>query len=179
MKTATWNDFTTKLELYPELHLEFLYSETKRIFPNYHITEFKLANIQSVDCGGKSDSWTEIILQVLEPNKETDTNPMTLSKVNSILKKVNGSMNIPNDATLRIEFGNEGTAMRQYFVSEMQTNGKSLTIHLKDGKTECKASASCGLPTGVVSFPKLEKTTSSCCTPKTAAGEEKEEAGCC
>ncbi|TGK81331.1 hypothetical protein EHQ24_08380 [Leptospira noumeaensis] len=179
MKTITWYDFKTKLELYPELHLEFVYSENKTIFPNYHITEFKLANIQSVDCGGKLDSWTEIILQVLEPIEGKDTESMTLGKVNSILEKVNGSMKIPNDAILRIEFGNTETAMRQYFVSEMRTTEKSFSIHLKDGKTECKASVSCGLPKDVVSFPKLEKTNSSCCSPKTATEEEKEKAGCC
>ncbi len=179
MKTITWTDFKTKSELFPELHLEFIYGENKTIFPNYHITEFKLANIQSVDCGGKSDSWTEIILQVLEPKEGKDTESMTLGKVNSILEKVNGSMQIPNEAILRIEFGNAESAMRQYFVSEMHTNGKSFSIHLKDGKTECKANTSCGLPKDVISFPKLEKTISSCCTPKTAAGEENEKAGCC
>ncbi|TGL92436.1 hypothetical protein EHQ68_01080 [Leptospira congkakensis] len=178
MKTLTWKDFTTSLDLYPELHLKFEYGENKKIFPNYHITEFKLAKIQSVDCGGKSDSWFEIILQVLEPKVEGDTESMTLAKVNSILKKVNGSMDIPNDATLRIEFGNTETAMRQYFVSEMLPKENSFVIQLKDGKTECKASVSCGLPKDVVTFPKLEKSSSACCSPKSKENVE-EPAGCC
>ncbi|XDD53695.1 DUF6428 family protein [Leptospira sp. WS4.C2] len=179
MKTLTWNDFKTNLGLYPELHLKFEYGKNQTIFPNYHITEFKLANIQSVDCGGKSDSWSEIILQVLEPKVEKDTESMTLAKVNSILKKVTTSMNIPEEATLRIEFGNEDTAMRQYFVSEMKPIENSLLIQLKDGKTECKASASCGLPKDVVSFPKLEKTSSACCSPKATIEDTNEPAGCC
>lgn len=177
MKTLTWNDFKTNLDLYPELHLKFEYGKSQTIFPNYHITEFKLATIQSVDCGGKTDSWSEIILQVLEPKIEKDTESMTLNKVNSILKKVTTSMNIPEEATLRIEFGNDATAMRQYFVSEMQPIGNSLLIHLKDGKTDCKASVSCGLPKDVVSFPKLEKSSSACCSPKTEDIGEK--VGCC
>ncbi|MBM9545492.1 hypothetical protein JWG40_00565 [Leptospira sp. 201903074] len=179
MNTLTWKDFKTKLDLYPELQLKFEYGKNQNIFPNYHITEFKLANIQSVDCGGKSDSWSEIILQVLEPKVEKDTESMTLAKVNSIIKKVTNSMNIPEEATLRIEFGNEDTAMRQYFVSEMKPQENSLLIHLKDGKTECKASVSCGLPKDVVSFPKLEKTSASCCSPKVSREDISEPAGCC
>ncbi|TGL35809.1 DUF6428 family protein [Leptospira perdikensis] len=179
MKTLTWKDFKTNLDLYPELHLEFEYGKNQTIFPNYHITEFKLANIQSVDCGGKSDSWTEIILQVLEPKVEKDTDSMTLAKVSSILKKVTTSMVIPEDATLRIEFGNEETAMRQYFVSEMQPKDRSLLIQLKDGKTECKANISCGLPKDIVTFPKLEKTNTSCCTPKETTENVIEPASCC
>lgn len=179
MKTLTWKDFKTNLDLYPELHLEFEYGKNQTIFPNYHITEFKLANIQSVDCGGKSDSWSEIILQVLEPKVEKDTESMTLGKVNSILKKVTTSMDIPEEATLRIEFGNETSAMRQYFVSEMRPKDSSFLIQLKDGKTECKASVSCGLPKDVVTFPKLEKTSSSCCSPKTKSESAEEPAGCC
>ncbi|PJZ83167.1 DUF6428 family protein [Leptospira harrisiae] len=178
MKTLTWNDLITNLDLYPELHLNFEYENNQTIFPNYHITEFKLAKIQSVDCGGNSDSWTEIILQVLEPKIGKDTESMTLSKVNSIIKKVTNAMEIPSNAILRVEFGNDSSAMRQYFVSEMIPMENALLIQLKDGKTECKASATCGLPKDVVSFPKLEKSNSSCCSPK-QKNKTNEPAGCC
>ncbi|PJZ43980.1 DUF6428 family protein [Leptospira brenneri] len=180
MKTQTWKDFKTNLDLYPELQLEFEYGKNQTIFPNYHITEFKLANIQSVDCGGKSDSWFDIILQVLEPKTKENTKFMTLGKVNSILKKVSTSMLIPDDARLRIEFGNDNIAMRQYFVSEMQPKNHAFRIQLADGKTECKANESCGLLKDLVSFPKLEKQNSSCCSSKKTATEKEEEpAGCC
>lgn len=178
MKTLTWNDLMINMDLYPELHLNFEYEKNQTIFPNYHITEFKLAKIQSVDCGGNSDSWTEIILQVLEPKIEKDTESMTLSKVNSIIKKVTNVMEIPSNSILRIEFGNDQSAMRQYFVSEMIPMENALLIQLKDGKTECKASASCGLPKDVISFPKLEKSNSSSCSPK-QKNETNEPAGCC
>ncbi|MCG6150425.1 DUF6428 family protein [Leptospira bandrabouensis] len=178
MNTLTWKDFQTNLELYPELHLNFEYGENQTILPNYHITEFKLAKIQSVDCGGKSDSWTEMILQVLEPTIEKDTESMTLSKVNSIVKKVTNVMEIPSNAILRVEFGNEQLAMRQYFVSEMVPGKNSLLFKLKNGKTECKASASCGLPKDVINFPKLEKSSSACCTPNQKENTN-EKVGCC
>ncbi|TGL15688.1 DUF6428 family protein [Leptospira meyeri] len=178
MNTLTWKDFQTTLDLYPELHLNFQYGENQTIFPNYHITEFKLANITSVDCGGKSDFWTEIILQVLEPKIEEDTESLTLSKINSIIKKITNVMEIPSNAILRIEFGNQKSAMRQYFVSEMIPMENSLLIQLQDGKTECKASASCGLPQDVSTFPKLEKSRSTCCSPKQKENTN-EPVGCC
>lgn len=185
MKSLTWNDFKTKLELYPELQLNFVYEQNEKIYPNYHITEFKLATIESVDCGGKTDSWKEIILQVLEPKEKVDQESMSLGKIQSIFQKVSKSLSIPEDAVLRIEFGNANHVMRQYFVSKLQIEGSTLLMHLVDGQTECKASASCGLPkeeiplnltAELVKNPKL--TTSSCCQPSSSQ-TEKTSVGCC
>ncbi|MCW7494563.1 DUF6428 family protein [Leptospira sp. 2 VSF19] len=178
MNTLTWKDFQTNLDLYPEFHLHFQYGDRQTIFPNYHITEFKLAKIQSVDCGGNSDFWTEIILQVLEPTIEKNTESMTFSKVNSIIKKVMNVMEIPSNAILRIEFGNQKLAMRQYFVSEMIPMKNAVLIQLQDGKTECKASSSCGIPKDAVSFPKLEKSNTSCCSTNRTVNTN-EQVGCC
>lgn len=78
MKSLTWMEFKKYLELYPELQLKFIYQNNQQIYPNYHITEFKLATIESVDCGGNLDTWKEIILQVLEPKENIETEAMSL-----------------------------------------------------------------------------------------------------
>ncbi|TGL08560.1 hypothetical protein EHQ43_05855 [Leptospira bouyouniensis] len=185
MKSLTWMEFKKYLELYPELQLKFIYQNNQQIYPNYHITEFKLATIESVDCGGNLDTWKEIILQVLEPNENIETESMSLKKISNIYAKVSKAISIPENAILRIEFGNSSSAMRQYFVSDIKIEETNLVVYLIDGATECKASSKCGLP-------KLDKdikqianenlniqlTSSSCCNTS-GLKKEKESAGCC
>ncbi|EOQ90146.1 hypothetical protein LEP1GSC202_0492 [Leptospira yanagawae serovar Saopaulo str. Sao Paulo = ATCC 700523] len=183
MESLTWIEFKKHLELYPELQLKFIYNKDQTIFPNFHITEFKLATIEAVDCGGNLDSWKEIILQVLEPKEKEENESLNLGKIGNIYSKVSKAITIPDDAILRIEFGNQTTAMRQFFVSDAQIDGSAFVIHLKDGATECKAKTSCGLPKvddmlslQVAGIQKIESTPSSCCQPRNA---KKETAGCC
>ncbi|GBF44009.1 hypothetical protein LPTSP2_33120 [Leptospira ellinghausenii] len=184
-QSMTWLNFKKNLDLYPELQLTFLYQNQERIYPNYHITEFKLATIESVDCGGNYDTWKEIILQVLEPNEKIETGSMDLKKVNSIFTKVSTRILIPDDAILRIEFGNSKSAMRQYFVSNLQIVGTELVMELVDGKTECKASESCGIKKDT-NIPILNEefvsekpiSKNSCCSKKPSE-VSLEKVGCC
>jgi hypothetical protein len=185
MKSIPWMEFKKQLELYPELQLKFVYNNDQTIFPNYHITEFKLATIEAVDCGGNLDTWKEIILQVLEPKVNTETEAMSLGKIASIYAKVSNAISIPDQSILRIEFGNTSTAMRQYFVSEMKIDGSELVLSLMDGAPECKAKSSCGIPKSdenengmTKENPKIEITSSSCCNPS-GSKKTKESAGCC
>ena len=60
----TWQTFKSKLEQHQDLTLQFQYAEEKWVDASYHITEIKQAPIVSVDCGGKMNSWTEIIVQL-------------------------------------------------------------------------------------------------------------------
>ncbi|XDD42250.1 DUF6428 family protein [Leptospira sp. WS60.C2] len=185
MKSIQWIDFKNKLDLYPELQLQFIYNENEIIFPNYHITEFKLATIESVDCGGRYDSWKEIILQVLEPNQSSDSDSMKLEKISSILETVSKSIAIPDQAVLRIEFGNSSHAMKQYFVSKLFIDGTTIFMKLVDGKTECKASEVCGLPQekntmnlNVEDYKSPKVKSRSCCTP-VSAEKQNNSIGCC
>ncbi|TGL05074.1 DUF6428 family protein [Leptospira levettii] len=184
-QSMTWHNFKKNLDLYPDLQLTFLYQNQERIYPNYHITEFKLATIESVDCGGKYDTWKEIILQVLEPKEKVETELMNLKKVNSIFTKVSNLISIPDDAILRIEFGNSKSVMRQYFVFNLQIVGSELVMELVDGQTECKANESCGLEksSNIPMFKKEFVSTNpvaqnSCCNKKQTE-TNLEKVGCC
>ncbi|TGM05429.1 hypothetical protein EHQ79_05380 [Leptospira jelokensis] len=183
MESLTWIKFKQQMELYPDLELKFIYHNDQTIFPNFHITEFKLATIEAVDCGGNLDSWKEIILQVLEPKDKVKNDRFYLGKIENIYSKVAKAITIPDDAILRIEFGNQTTAMRQFFVSETQIDGSAYVMHLKDGATECKAKVSCGkpnvdeiMPLQLAGIQKIETNSTSCCKP---SNEKKEKAGCC
>jgi hypothetical protein len=73
----------------------------------YHVTELKLAHINSIDCAAKLDAWTEATLQLLDGHGKTH---MSVGKFANILdqsvRRVEGLGNSP----LRVEFahGNAG-----------------------------------------------------------------------
>ncbi|MDZ4725993.1 MAG: DUF6428 family protein [Leptospira sp.] len=178
----TWKTFLQIINIHPELNLRFEYGDKILIASDYHITEFKLANIQSIDCGGNIDSWSEMILQVLEPGVNFEKEAMEIQKLLSIIDKVNSKMDIPNDCLLRIEFGNKDIPMSQYFVNSIGITNSSLIVHLEEGAPECKAAESCGLPNEKAS---KDNSKSACgCGPsismKTPTTEiSKKSSGCC
>jgi len=70
MESLKWSSFKQQLQANPELILQFQYAENKRVDAAYHITKIKQAPITSVDCGGVMNAWTEIIVQLWEPENE-------------------------------------------------------------------------------------------------------------
>jgi len=68
MESINWQTFKAQLQANPDLTLQFQYAEDKWVDAAYHITEIKQAPITSVDCGGVMNAWTEIIVQLWEPN---------------------------------------------------------------------------------------------------------------
>lgn len=141
-----WTTFNNSLTNNQNLNLRFQYSGDTFVSSDYHITEFKLASIQSVDCGGNLDSWNEMILQVLEPTETSLKESMEVKKLVSIIGKITDKIPIPEDAVVKIEFGNSKYAMRQLFVSSLSLTDESIIVLLEEGAPECKASSTCGLP---------------------------------
>lgn len=72
----TTQDFFTTIEEHMENYLLFEYAFDKFINANYHFTEVKRVNIDSVDCGSQTDSWKETIIQLWE-------SPLEQKKLNS------------------------------------------------------------------------------------------------
>ena len=72
-------EFVGHLEGKDGLDLEFTVSG-RRISGSYHITEIKSARIESVDCGGTQNRWTEVVFQLLEPGQD-DLGPVVLEPV--------------------------------------------------------------------------------------------------
>lgn len=175
----TWESFLKILKAHQKLNLRFHYNGNSEIASDYHITEFKLAQINSVDCGGNVDSWNEMLLQILEPAKE-NKEPMAVEKVLSIISKVSEKIQISANSILRIEFGNSNVSMSQFFVETIGVTESSLVVYLKEGATECKASASCGLPKEVSN--QIESSSSGCCAPKVQTNNleiSNQKSGCC
>jgi hypothetical protein len=135
----TWQTFKATLEQNPELSLQFQYAEGKWVDASYHITEIKQAAIVSVDCGGKMNTWTEIIVQLWEPDVQDSSRAMQVSKALSIVNLVERSLPLNPLAVVKIEFGNSQFDTRQMYPAEFVINGDDLIWNLSPDFTQCKA----------------------------------------
>lgn len=158
METLKWQAFKEHLQASPELILQFQYTENRFVNAAYHITEIKQAPITSVDCGGVMNVWTEIIVQLWEPQNEQQARAMPVSKALSIINLVEKTLPLNPNGMVKIEFGNSGFDTRQMFPGEITVLGNELIVDLRPDAVQCKAierGGSCG-------------TTASgeeCCTP--------------
>jgi hypothetical protein len=156
MKTR---EFLELLNEHPKRSLEFEYRPGSRLMPGYHITEVKNLHIDATDCGGRTDSWQETVIQLWEnPAGETVPRSITARKALAILDRVNQSQALLPDSPLKFEYGNANFHTAQLHVARVYPDGDSLVIALSPEKTQCKASDLCGIPT-----PKPD--VSACCQP--------------
>lgn len=165
-----WIDFKTQIALYPEHHLQFEFAEKESVHPSFHITEIKQANITSVDCGGKMNAWTEVIVQLWEPNNFESSRSMKISKAISIIELVEKTVPLNPNSLVKIEFGNDSFDTRQMHPQNFEIKNDEIIVKLAADKTQCKAidrGQTCGTPKMKVKMSELE---TSCCTP---------ESGCC
>lgn len=156
----TTQEFFELLETNTETSLVFEYAPNKKVGANYHITEVKHIQIDAVDCGARSDSWNETIIQLWEsPSEIGKTEYMTTFKAMGILKKVAKMKPFQPKAELKIEYSNDSFHTAQLFVTGHRRNDNQLVISLDVQRTDCKAKDECGVPeTALVS-------EEACCTP--------------
>jgi hypothetical protein len=178
--SLNWSAFKAALVQNPDLELQFQYAENKWVDASYHITEIKQAPITSVDCGGVMNSWTEVIIQLWEPEGAQAERAMKVNKALSIINVVEKMLALDADATVKIEFGNSEFDTRQMYPGEITVSGDNLLVDLRPDTVQCKATGrggSCGTTaTGedccapAVEKPKVELINlavpaASCCTP--------------
>ena len=157
-EAMNWGNFKDQLLLHPDLDLQFQYAENKWVDASYHITEIKQAPITSVDCGGKMNSWTEIIIQLWEPVNQQQDRAMQVNKALSIINLVEKTLPLNPLGTVKIEFGNSEFDTRQMYPNTIGINGSNLVIDLRPDSVQCKAierGGSCG----------TTATGEECCTP--------------
>jgi hypothetical protein len=178
-EVINWMEFKAQLLAHPQLDLQFQYAENKWVDASYHITEIKQAPITSVDCGGKMNSWTEIIVQLWEPVGQQQERSMQVGKALSIIGLVEKTLPLNPLATVKIEFGNSDFDTRQMYPNQVTAEGGNLIVDLRPDTVQCKAierGGSCGTTdTGeeccapVAVKPKIAlknlAVATECCTP--------------
>ncbi|GAA4104252.1 DUF6428 family protein [Mucilaginibacter panaciglaebae] len=163
-----WQTFKQKLLSNKDLTLQFQYAPGKWVDASYHITEIKQALITSVDCGGKVNKWTEIIIQLWESQTNNSQQGMEVQKALSIINVVEKSLPLNPAGVVKIEFGNSQFDTRQMYPAEFLVSGDNLIVILSADQTQCKAIGR-GDTCGDNSKPKIQLVTltdqNSCCTP--------------
>jgi len=144
-----WNEFKTSLQNNPDLSLQFEYQSDNWVDASYHLTEIKQAQIVSVDCGGKMNAWTEVILQLWEPEGKDADQAMQASKAMKIIDQVENAVALHPQGVVKIEFGNQNFDTRQMLPGNIEIVGNNLVVKLAADKTQCKAmdrGETCGTP---------------------------------
>jgi len=175
-EALNWKLFKDTLVKSPDLDLQFQYAENKRVNASYHITEIKQAPIVSVDCGGVMNSWTEIIIQLCEPQRQKQLRAMKVKKALSIIELVEKVLPLDPLGIVKIEFGNSEFDTRQMFPYEIIMDSENLVINLRPDTVQCKAierGGNCGTTTVsgeeccAPAKPKIElkklTTSTACC----------------
>ena len=170
---TTWQTFKGTLIDNPDLILQFEYASGKWVDASYHLTEIKQASIVSVDCGGKMNTWTEVVVQLWEPEAQDKQSAlqdkqhaMQVNKALSIVNLVEQSLPLNPLAIVKIEFGNSQFDTRQMYPSEFVIQDDNLIFNLSPDFTQCKAltnGGTCG-PTN---------STEACCEPAESVSKAK------
>lgn len=131
----------------PNHALRFQYQPGRWVGANYHLTEVKHLQIDSVDCGAGTDSWNETLLQLWEsPSEAEKTEFMTASKILSILQRVNEMRAFDLASEVKIEYGNDTFHTAQLFIHSIETGNQQIDVLLGVQPVACKAEEACGIP---------------------------------
>lgn len=161
-------EFVGHLDGKDGLDLEFTVSG-RRISGAYHITEIKSARIESVDCGGTQNRWTEVVFQLLEPGQDDPSRRMTVERARKIYDDASRIQAFDRDAEVIFEYEPEGAPTALLRVDSIGAGRERAVVSLESKRTECKpASRSAAGST----------TDSACCGPS-VAGAPAESSGCC
>ncbi|WP_295773002.1 DUF6428 family protein [uncultured Mucilaginibacter sp.] len=158
METINWRDFKDVLIANPQLTLQFQYDHNKWVDASYHITEIKRTLINSVDCGGVLNAWTEVVVQLWEPQTQQEERAMEVNKALSIIQLVEKSLPLNPDAVVKVEFGISTYDTRQLLPKGFTIEGNNLIVDLRPDSVTCKAierGGSCG----------TTSTGEECCAP--------------
>lgn len=160
------NDFLEALIGLPADAPLIFSTEDGEIGAGYHITEFKIAQVTSIDCGANLDSWAEAALQLLDGEGGSH---MTNGKFAGILAASINRVAGLGDVPVHVEFAHKNQGMRQFQLGVPVRNGTAIHVALSDNRAHCKPAKAAKRATGVIAKPE----TSGCCGAKPNA------AACC
>ena len=161
-------EFVGHLDGKDGLDLEFTVSGRK-ISGSYHITEIKSARIESVDCGGTQNRWTEVVFQLLEPGQDDPSRRMTVGRARKIYDDASRIQAFDRDAEVIFEYEPEGAPTALLRVGSIAAGRERAVVSLESSGTQCKPAgrSAAGSAPG-----------SACCGPS-VAGARAESSGCC
>ena len=112
------------------------------------MTEFKASNVNSIDCGGTLNSWSEVGLQLMDGYAN---DPMSLGKFGAIARKSMGAVEGLADPEIYVEFAPQNQSLTRHVISNLREKDGKLIVELGSDRAACKpmvrASSGCCGPT--------------------------------
>jgi hypothetical protein len=156
----------------PEARLVF-HAEGTAIRPEHHVTEIKLTQMRSLDCGKGEAQWDETLVQLLDGPATAPDNGVHMSArkfAETAGSGLNG-LRAPAKAELFFEFGPANSAARKLAVHSIEQRGDTWEVQLGGVSAVCKPA----LPwlaantNGIRARRKIEEGASAkqgpCCAP--------------
>jgi hypothetical protein len=162
-------EFVERLEGKDDLDLTFTFAG-REIAGSYHITEIKHARIESVDCGGTRNRWTEVVFQLLEPGQDDPSRRMTVGRARQIYDEASRIQDFDRDAEVVVEYEPAGAPTALLRVGAIEAGRASAVVSLESNATQCKP-ASRLVAAGQVAG-------AACCGPSAVSSREGT-GGCC
>ena len=129
------NDLQSRLENIPiEIPLIFVTGEGP-IGAGYHVTELKLANIVSIDCGAQTESWSETTLQLLDGHGDAN---MPVGKFRAIVRQSIESVEGLALSPLRVEFSHGNAGLQIFELQGPEISESEVTLTLVPVQARCK-----------------------------------------
>lgn len=153
MKTT---EFTNILKENPNKALFFEYQSGQYVRTDYHITEIKNVNFDTVDCGGIRNQWSEVHIQLWENEIPEPDHSVDTSKAMKIFDVVNKVRETYPEAEIKFEYGNSVFPTAVLPVHNIKDTGNALIVQLVPDQTTCKAKDRANTP---------EEKAAACCGP--------------
>ncbi|MEM6636593.1 MAG: DUF6428 family protein [Pseudomonadota bacterium] len=147
------------LDLAPDADLVFEH-DGGPIGDGFHVTEFKSARVQSIDCGGRRDDWTEATMQLLDGH---GGKAMAVGRFLKILdQSIRAIPDLPG-SPLRVEFGPNNESLGVYQIAEIVTRADRVTLRLGQESAVCKPLADVRRNAAPACCPPKARTQPACC----------------
>lgn len=135
---ATLSDLAAVLAAVPaETSAVFVTSEGD-IGGGYHVTELKLAEIASIDCGARRGRWREAQMQLLDGHGRTH---MNAGKLAAILDRSISAMPGLAEVPFTIEFAHGNRGLSRYRLGIPVPEKERVTLPLAAEHAQCKPAA--------------------------------------
>ncbi len=157
-------EFLNLLKEHQGKSLLFEYLPKRIVKANYHITEVKHIHVDSVDCGARTDSWNETIVQLWEsPKEKNESEYMTAKKASEIFNKVDGMNPFRMNSEVKIEYGNTLFHTAQLFIDDHAIVDNNIIFKLAVQETDCKAKEVCEIDEQPINEASCCEPASGCC----------------
>lgn len=134
---ATLRELAAELSRHPGKAPTVIETARGALGAGFHVTELKLARMTSIDCGGRTEAWTEAAMELLDGEGEAER-AMPAAKLGRIIETSMRAVDGLGEAPLRVEaaLGNDG--IERHLMAGVSERHGRVVIALQPARAACK-----------------------------------------